>query len=91
MVAQELQGDDVEQSLQTVNCPGNADRLDVLQELRIVVVVANDHWSCLSRGDLRKRGFNFGEERIPGHNNDDRHVLVDQRKGAVLEFSGKNT
>ena len=61
------------------------------QKSGVVVVVANDHWSCLSRSDLRKRGFNFREERIPGHNNDDRHVLINQRERAVLEFSGKDT
>ena len=91
VVAQELQGNDIEQSLQTVDGPWNADRLRVPQESRVVVVVANDHRSCLSRSDLRKRGLDFGEERIPGHDNDDRHVFIDQRERAVLEFSGKDT
>jgi len=91
VVAQELQWNDVEQSLQTVDGLWNPDRLRVLQEPRVVVVVANDHWSCLSRSDLRKRGLNLCEERIPGHNNDDRHVLINQRERAVLEFSGKDS
>jgi len=91
VVAKELQGDDVEQSLQTVDGLWNTDRLRVLQEFRVVVVVANDHRSCLPRSDLRERGFDFGEQRISGHNDDDWHVLINQRERAVLEFSGKDT
>ena len=91
MIAQELQRDDVEQSLQTVNSLRNADRLDMLQEFRVVVIVANDHRSCLSCGDLRKCGFNFSKEGISGHHDDDWHVLVDQRERAVFKFPGKDT
>jgi len=91
VVTQELQGDDVKESLQTVDSPWNADCLDVIQKFGGVIVVADDHGGCLSCGDLRKGGFDFGKERIPGHHDDDWHVLVDQGKGAVFKFPGEDT
>ena len=38
VVAQKLQWDDVEQSLEAVDRPWNANRLDMFQEIRVVVV-----------------------------------------------------
>lgn len=90
VIGEQLQRDDVQQALQAVDGLGHADRLAALGNAP-VVLVADDDWLCLARGDLRVRGLHLGVERVLCHDDDNGHVLVNERKGAVLQLAGKDT
>jgi hypothetical protein len=44
----------------------------------------------LSSGDLSKRRLDLGVERVSSHDEDDRHVLIDERERSVLELTSKD-
>ena len=44
----------------------------------------------LSSGNLSKGRLDLGIKRVSGHDEDDRHVLVDEREGSVLEFTSED-
>lgn len=43
-IGQQLQGQDIDEALETVDCPGNTDDLGRLGN-RVIVVVADDDWT----------------------------------------------
>lgn len=90
MVAQQLQGNDVQQSLQAVNRLRHSDRLRVGGDVLVILVAENDGLG-LARGDLRESVLDLGVERVLGHDDEHGHVLVNQGKRAVLEFTGKDS
>lgn len=90
MVAQQLQRDDVQQSLETIDSLGNPDRLGFFRNALVAVIAQNDGLR-LACGDLGEGGLDLGVERVLGHDNDDGHVLVDESEGTVLELSSKDT
>lgn len=81
-VRQELQGDNVDQALKTVDRLGNANDLCRLGN-RFVVVVANNHWnqykniqrrltrSTLSSSNLSQSRGDLGVKRVSSHDEDD--------------------
>jgi hypothetical protein len=91
MVAQQLQRDDVQQPLQAV------DRLGT----RIVFAPAGMPSSpslhstigCALRAVICAKAncTLFGVERVLRHDDDDGHVLVDERERAVLQLAGEDT
>lgn len=44
----------------------------------------------LSSGDLSKRRLDLGVERVSSHDEDDRHVLIDERERSVLELTSED-
>lgn len=46
--------------------------------------------STLSSGNLGKCRLNLGVQRVSGHDENDRKVLVNQCKRPMLEFTGQN-
>ena len=97
VVAEELEGNDVENALETVDSPGYDDRL-VLPAIVFVsavidswvILAADDDGGTLSSGDLGQGVLNLGVQRVARHDNDYRHVLVNQRQRAVLQLAGEN-
>lgn len=90
MVTQQLERDDVEDTLQAVDGTGDGDRL-VLLLLDRVVLAADDDRLSLAGGDLGEGRLDLGVERVTRHDDDNRHVLVDQGERAVLKFTGEDT
>jgi hypothetical protein len=89
MIAQKLEGYNVKQTLQTVHSFWYTNSLCISRDA-VVTLVAEDNRLCFAGSNLGKCRLNLGVQRILGHNNDNRHVLVDQGKRAVLELSGKD-
>ena len=81
-VRKQLQGNDIDQTLETIDGLRHSERLEFLAD-RVVVLVADDDfmsakshgcrltWSTLSCGDLGESRLNLGIERILGHDEDD--------------------
>lgn len=90
MVRQQLKGNDVQQALQAVDRLGNTDRLGTGRDA-VVTLVANDDRLSLARGNLGERRLHLGEEGVTGHDDDYRHVFVNERERAVLKFTSKDT
>lgn len=90
MVTEQLERDDVQDTLQAIDGLGHANRLAALGDA-LVVLVADDDRLGLARGDLRKGRLHLGVERILRHDDDHGHVLVDQGQGTVLELAGEDT
>ena len=90
MVAEKLERNNVEESLQAVNCLRNPDGLATRRD-RIVIYVANNDGLGFAGGDLRECRLYFGVQRVLSHDDDDGHVLIDQSEGTVFKLSGENT
>lgn len=90
VVTQQLQRNHIQQSLQAVYSLGHADRLNVLGDT-FIILVANDDRLRFAGGDLSKGGLNLGVKRVAGHNDDDRHVFVDQSQRTVFQFTSEDT
>lgn len=90
MVGKKLEGNDGQETLETVDSAWDTDGLHAGLDV-LVIVVANDNGLALSRCDLHERGLNLGVERVLGHDENDGHGLVNEGKGTVLEFTGKDT
>ncbi len=90
VVRKELERDDSQQTLETVDGAGHTDGLHTLLDV-LVVVVANDDRLALSRCDLHERCLNLGVQRVLGHDENDGHRLVNKGKGTVLKLTGKDT
>jgi hypothetical protein len=120
MVTEELERDDVEDTLETVDGRGNDDSLVVSARIlwanhvshcavphvpiqrneahlinpvfnSRIIFTADDNWSTFAGGDLSERRLDLGVERVAGHDDYDRHVLVDESERTMLEFSSENT
>lgn len=89
VVREQLERDDVDETLKTVDRPRDSDKSIVGRE-RVVVVVADNDRLTLAGLDLLERRLDLRVERVLGHDEDDRKVLVDECEGAVLEFSGED-
>lgn len=89
VVAEQLKRDDVEQSLETINRLGHTNRLAALRDIQVVLVANDDRLSLASR-NLRVRGLDLGVKRVLGHDDDNRHILVDESERTVLELSGED-
>jgi len=90
VIAEELERDDIEETLKAVDSLGTTDRSGVGGDGIIAFVTENDR-SSLASSDLSKCGLDLGIQGILGHDDDNGHVLVDEGQGAVFEFSGKDT
>jgi hypothetical protein len=91
VVAKQLQRDDIQNALEAVHSARDDDLAPAGLLERRVVVAADDDRLPLARGDLRQGGLDLGIERIASHDDDHRHILVDERERAVFEFSGEDT
>ena len=89
VVAEKLKRDDIEQPLQTINRFGDSDRLAARWDT-VVVLVADNNRLGFTSGDLRKGGLDLGVQGVLGHDDDHRHILIDQGKRTMFEFSSKN-
>ena len=90
MVAEKLQGDNVEQTLEAVDALRHADLLNILRDT-LITFIADDDGLGLARSDLGEGRLDLGIERVTCHHNDHRHVLIDKRKGSVFQLSGEDT
>lgn len=90
VIAEELERDDVQQTLQTVHRLGNTDRPRVGRDRLITLIAQNDRRS-LPGGDLGEGALDLGIQGVLGHDDDNRHVLIDESKGAVLQFTSEDT
>lgn len=103
MITEELERDNVQDTLETVDGGRDDDGLvsgstehEAWDSFGIsleswVVLGADDDGSTFPGGDLSESGLDLFEMGIAGHDDDDWHVLVDQGKRTVLEFTSKNT
>lgn len=83
VIAEKLQGNDVQQTLQGVDGFGYADGASSSGDTIIAFVAKHDGLG-LARGDLGKGGLDLGVQRVLGHDDDDGHVLVNQSERTVL-------
>jgi len=90
VVAQNLKRDDVQQPLQAINSLGNADRLGTQRDTIVALIAQNDGLG-LPGSDLRERRLDLGIQRVLGHDDNDGHVFVNQRKRSVLELASEDT
>ena len=90
MIAEQLQGDDVEQTLEAVDSLRHADSLDILCDT-IVTFVTYDDGMCLAGGNLGEGRLDLGIKRVTCHDDDDGHVLIDKRERAMLQLPGEDT
>ena len=86
VVTQELQRDDVQEPLQSIDSLGYTDCLHTLLDA-IITVVANDDGLGFASGDLCKGRLNLGVQRILRHDDDHGHVFVNQGQRTVLQFT----
>ena len=91
MVAKQLQRDDVQDPLKAVDSAGDYNLAPASLLEHRVVIAADDDWLALAGGDLREGRLDLGVERVAGHDDDYRHVLVDERERAVLKFTSEDT
>jgi len=91
VVAEQLQWDDVEDPLKAIDCARDYNLAPAGLLERRVVLTADDDWLSLAGGNLRKGRLNLGVERVACHDDDHRHVLVNEGERAVLEFAGEDT
>ena len=90
MIAEQLQGDDVEQTLEAVDRLRHADSLDILCNT-IIALVAYDDGMRLAGRNLGEGGLDLRIERVTCHDDDHGHVLIDKRERAVLQLPGEDT
>jgi hypothetical protein len=90
MVRKNLQGDNIQQSLQAIDSFRDTDRLAVGRN-GIITLITEDDRLRLARGDLSIRGLYFRVKRILSHDNYDGHVLINKGERAVLQFASKDT
>ena len=76
VIAEQLQGDDVEQALHAIDGLGNANGLRTHWDT-FVAVIAQDDGLAIASCNLGEGGLDFGIQRVLRHDDDDRHVLVD--------------
>lgn len=77
MVTQQLQRNDVEQALQTVDGLGHTDCFTTLRDT-LILLSADDDRLRLTGCDLCERGLDLGVQRVLGHDDNDGHVLVNE-------------
>jgi hypothetical protein len=90
VIAEQLQGDDVQQALHTVNSLGNTDCLRARGDA-LVTIIAQDDGLAITSGNLGEGGLDFGIQGVFGHDDDHGHVLIDQREGPMLKLSSQNS
>lgn len=90
MVTQQLQRNDIQNPLQAIYRLRDPDRLAFLGDA-IIVNVAHDNRLCFPSRDLGIRRLDLGVKRILSHDDDNRHILVNEGERSVLEFSREDT
>lgn len=91
MVAKKLQRDNVQNSLKAIDRAGDYNLAPAsLLEGRVVLTADNNRLS-FAGSNLREGRLDLGVERVARHDDDHRHVLVDKREWAMLEFAGEDT
>lgn len=75
VVRQELERDDGQETLETVNGLGNTDGLGLGVD-GIITLVADDDGLTLAGSDLLQSRADLGVQRVAGHNQNDGHVLI---------------
>ena len=90
MIAEQLQGYDINQALEAVDTLRHADGLDILRNA-IVTLVAYHDGLCLAGSNLGEGRLDLGIKRVTCHDDDHGHVLIDKRERTVLQLSGENT
>lgn len=90
MITEQLQGDDIEQALEAVDCLRHADLLDILRDSLITFIAYHDGL-CLAGGNLGKGRLDLGIKRVTRHDDDHGHVLVDKRERTVLQLASEDT
>ena len=86
VVGNELERDDRENALETVNALGHEDLLQVCGDV-VIADVADDDGLVAARRDLGECVLALGVVFIDGHDKHHGHVLVDEGEGAVLELA----
>jgi hypothetical protein len=90
VIAEQLQRDDVQQALHTVNGLGNANGLRACGDA-LVTIITQDDGLAIASSNLGEGGLDFGIQRVFSHDDDHGHVLVDQREGPMLKLSSQNS
>jgi hypothetical protein len=90
MVAEQLQRDNVEQTLEAVDRLRHSDLLNILRDT-LITLIAYDDGLSLARSNLGERRLDLGVEGVTCHHNDHRHVLVDKRKRTVFQLPSEDT
>lgn len=91
VVGEQLEGDDVDDSLQAVNgCRDSEEGIGTLVEAG-VSLGAHDDWVTLASCDLVDGVLHLVEGTILGGNHDDGHELINESKGTVLQLTGQDT
>ncbi len=75
--------------MQAVHGARHADRLRVLREVSVALAADDDR--CALRAVICDSAlFHLRVQRVARHDDDHRHVLVDERERAVLELAGED-
>lgn len=90
MVTEQLEWDDVENTLEAVDGLWDTNRLRLLRHGR-VIFIADDDRLRLACGNLGKGILHLRVKRVTRHDDNHRHVLINECEWAVLELSGKDT
>ena len=90
VVREQLQRNDVQDTLQAIDRLRHPDGLHTRRD-RLIVLMADNNRLRLPCRDLRKRRLDLGVQRILSHDDDHRHVFVDEREGTVLQLAGEDT
>jgi hypothetical protein len=87
-VGHQLQGNDVEKSLETVDSLGHLDLLTGLVSELLIVLVADDDGTSTTSNNLLVGVQGLAEDSVTGKDHDDGEVLIDQSQNSVLQLSG---
>ena len=92
MVGEELEGDDAQDPLQTVHRVGDLQEAPARHLLSLGVARLADEERLASPGHhLEEAAETLAVERVPGDHQDQRHLVINQRQGAVLQLPGQQS
>jgi hypothetical protein len=86
-VCHELQRNDVDQALKTVNLLGHFDLVRLGRREFGVALVADDDGTALASNHLLISIERLGENVVPGEDHDNREVLIDESEDTMFEFA----
>jgi hypothetical protein len=87
-VRHQLQRNDVDQALKTVDLLGHFNLVRLGRRELSVALVANDDGTALASNHLLIGIERLGENVVSGENHDNWEILVDESEDAVFEFAG---